>query len=254
LPPAYKALDKAGIRFLRGSLALVCAGGGTGKSAFVLNNLLKAVDPIPALYFSCDSDAFVQLSRSIAIVCEISMNEAMDAVRNDRIEEYVPALNGYPVRFKYDASPTQGDIERSLNAYFEMYHHFPHQIVIDNITNVNGGGGGDGDNPFAGLESMMDWMSDMARKTQANVTGLHHVTGPNNDGNAPIPMSGVKGQITRVPAMVLTLFKPDSETLGVSPVKLRTGPADPSGQKYVELGWNGDHMSITDTPFSTTSY
>ncbi|MFB7420741.1 AAA family ATPase [Streptomyces sp. NPDC056210] len=254
LPSAFKALDKAGIRFIRGQLALVCAAGGTGKSAFILNNLLKASAPIPALYFSCDSDAFVQLSRSIAVLGEISMDEAMDAVRDDRIEKYIPLLSKHPVRFNYAASPSQKDIERSLNAYYELYYTYPHQIILDNITNISGGSGVDGDNPFAGLEGLMDWASDMSRQTQANVVGLHHVTGPNNDGNAPISMSGVKGQITRVPALVVTLFKPDANTMGASAVKNRSGRADPSGQTYVELGWDGDHMSITDQVFSTTSY
>lgn len=181
------------------------------------------------------------------------MDKAMEAVKNNRIDEYVPALNQHQVRFNYNASPTQDDIERCIEAYYELFNQYPHQIILDNVTNVRAGGG-DGDDPFSGLEGLMDWASDMARQTQANVTGLHHVTGPNNDGKAPIPMSGVKGQITRVPALVLTLFKPDSETLGVSAVKNRAGKADPSGQNYVELGWNGDHMSITDAPFSTTAY
>lgn len=181
------------------------------------------------------------------------MDEAEKAVKNNSIQEYIPSLNQHPVRFNYNASPTQTDIENSLLSYFELYNQYPHQIILDNVTNIRGGGDS-GDDPFSGLEGLMDWASDMARQTQANVSGLHHVTGPHNDGNAPIPLSGVKGQITRVPALVLTLFKPDAETLGVSAVKNRAGKSDPSGQSYVELGWDGDHMSITDSPFSTTSY
>jgi hypothetical protein len=181
------------------------------------------------------------------------MEESTRAVMNNSIDEYIPLMNEKPVRFNYRASPTLKDVENSLKSYFELHHQYPHQIILDNITNIQSGGD-NAENPFAGLEGLMDWAMDMARTTQANVVGLHHVTGPNNDGNAPIPMSGVKGQITRVPSMVLTLFKPDSDTLGVSAVKNRTGKADPSGQNYVELGWNGDHMSITDTPFSTTAY
>lgn len=253
LPPAYQALERAGIRFIRGQLALVCAAGGTGKSAFILNNLLRAESPIPSLYFSCDSDAFVQLTRSIAIVADVSMAEAESAVRNENIERYIPALDGKPVRFKYNASPSQQDIETSIKAYFELFHQAPHQIILDNVTNISGGGP-QGDDPFGGLESLMDWASDMGRQTKASVVGLHHVTGPNNDGNSPIPLSGVKGQISRVPGLIVTLFKPDQDTLGVSAVKNRYGKSDPSGQTYVELGWNGDMMAITDAPFSTTSY
>ena len=82
------------------------------------------------------------------------------------------------------------------------------------------------------------------------VTGLHHVTGPYNDADKPIPLSGVKGQIARVPELVLTLhrvsegFGPDS--LNVSTVKNRGGKSDASGQDYAALEFEGSTMQIND--------
>jgi hypothetical protein len=97
----------------------------------------------------------------------------------------------------------------------------------------------------------MDYLHNMARSTGACVVGLHHVTGGYNDADRPIPLSGVKGQIARVPEMVLTLHKQSEEfgpdLLCVSTVKNRAGKADPSGGDYVTLSFSGDNMQIKDT-------
>lgn len=82
------------------------------------------------------------------------------------------------------------------------------------------------------------------------MVGLHHVTGPFNDSATPIPLSGIKGQIGRVPEMILTMHKIaegyGSDSLRVSTVKNRAGKADPSGEDYAELEFNGDTMTIKD--------
>src|SRR5690606_37730929 len=125
------------------------------------------------------------------------------------------------------------------------YEEFPSAIVVDNVTNVRAGGDNDED-PFSGLESLMDYLHQMARETNAAVFGLHHVTGAYNDAAKPIPLSGVKGQITRVPEMVLTMFRPDN--LCVSGVKNRGGKADPSGEDFAELSCEGGSIGIEDLP------
>ena len=95
----------------------------------------------------------------------------------------------------------------------------------------------------------------MARTTEACVIVLHHVTGPYNDANQPIPLSGVKGQIGRVPELILTLHKEVGEygyedLLKVSTVKNRGQKADPSGQDFAELTFDGYHMQIKDPEVS----
>jgi hypothetical protein len=249
LPVVFKALEDKGTNFVRGQLALVAAGPGTGKSAFVLSYAL--LSNVPTLYFSADSDAFVQLTRSIAILKEDwSLEQAAKAVLDGETASYSVDLADKPIRFNFSASPTLDEIERAMAAYEEVYGEFPALVVIDNVTNVIGGSGGDED-PFSGLESLMDYFATMARNTEACVIGLHHVTGPYVDADKPIPLSGVKGQITRVPAMVLTLHRVAGEQgypdiLCVSTVKNRGGKSDPSGYNFAMLEFRGENMSITD--------
>jgi len=247
LPTVWKSLESRGTRFLRGQLCLVCAGPGVGKSALILNYALKA--KVPTLYFSADSDAFTQLSRSLSIVTGEPMDKTTKMVRDGDLGSADNEFADIPIRFNYSASPTLTQIESSMRSYEEVYGDYPALVIVDNITNVRTGGDHD-DDPFSGLEALMDELHVMARFTGACVIGLHHVTGGYNDADRPIPLSGVKGQIARVPEMVLTLHKvaeqfgPDS--LRVSTVKNRGGKSDPSGQEWVGLDFSGDTMSIKE--------
>lgn len=244
LPTVFKSLTNAGAVFRRGQLVLVSAGPGTGKSAFVLTETLKA--KVPALYFSADSDAFEQLARSISIITGTDFDQARKSVLRDSLDDYEAALAGLPVRFNFEASPSLDSVESTVRAYVQLYGGYPSLIVVDNITNVRTETSSGDDDPFSGLEALMDYLHDMARQTGACVIGLHHVTGRYNDADQPIPMSGVKGQIARVPEMVLTMFSPGEGRLGVSVVKNRGGKKDPSGKTYVELEFDGDRMHIDD--------
>jgi RecA-family ATPase len=246
LPTVFDAFTAQGIIFRRGQLCLISAGAGTGKSGLVLTYALLA--KVPTLYFSADSDAFTQLSRSLSILTGAPLEKTVDAVRNGDLRGAESVFSDIPIRFVYDASPSLDRIEVSMAAYEEVYGDFPALVVIDNITNVRTGSGED--DPFSGLEALMDYLHGMARATAACVIGLHHVTGPNNDGDKPIPLSGVKGQIGRVPELILTAHKVTetygNTTLNVSPVKNRGGKSDPSGMTYASLEFKGESMWIRD--------
>jgi|SRR5690606_12155882 len=249
LPIPFESLTALGTQFLRGGLSLTVAGPGTGKSAFMLTLALES--KVPCLYFSADSDSFVQLTRSISIRTGWSLEKSAAAVREDKLGDIIEQLSGVPLRFNYHASPTLDDIENSMQAYEEVYGDYPALVVIDNVTNVVGKTSSGDDDPFSGLESLMDYLATMARNTEAHVAGLHHVTGEYNDADKPIPLSGVKGQITRVPSLVLTLHKkpsqiPGVDILAVSTVKNRGGRSDPSGKTFARLEFRGDTMSIKD--------
>ena len=244
LPEVWENLAESGTQFRRGQLALVAAGPGTGKSAFVLNYALKA--GVSCMYFSADSDAFVQLARSLAILGGLDMASAETMIRSEETERIAEIIGDEPIRFSYNSSPTLQHIENQLLAYNELYGDFPELIVVDNALDV----AIDTDEEQAqSLDALMAWLHDTARVTEACVIVLHHVTGPFNNSNIPIPLSGVKGQIGRVPELILTLHKQSeggNEVLCVSTVKNRGQRADASGNTFSELSFDGFRMSITD--------
>lgn len=249
LPVVFRSLENSGTRFLRSQLVLIAAGPGTGKSAFALT--LALLSRVPTLYFSADSDAFTQLVRSVSILTGMTLDIAAKAVRDNALSEIRGRLGEVPIRFSYDPAPSLEVIETQVEAYEEVYGEYPALVIVDNVTNVQTEGG-DGD-PFSGLEGLMDYLHTMARYTEACVVGLHHVTGEYNNTDKPIPLSGVKGQIGRVPEMVLTLHKPTPDRMGVSKVKDRSGKADATGQTVVELLFDGASMSIKDMDHFTAT-
>ena len=147
-----------------------------------------------------------------------------------------------PIRFNYNPSPTLNTITQQVHAYEELHGDFPELIVVDNALDVVMEGA-DADQSQS-LDALMAWLHELARTTEACVVVLHHVTGPYNDANQPIPLSGVKGQIGRVPELILTLHKQLGEfgspdLLNVSTVKNRGQKADPTGQSFVSLSFDG---------------
>ena len=242
LPTVFPSLPP----FLRSQLVLIAAGPGTGKSALVLAYTLGT--RVPTLYFSADSDSYTQLTRMISMRTGWPLGKSAELVRSDDLSAVAEEFEGIPIRFNYNASPSLRQIEDSMQAYFQLAGDYPALVVIDNITNVRGTG--EGDDPFDGLESLMDYLHTMARNTGACVVGLHHVQGQYNDGDKPIPLSGIKNQIGRVPEMVLTLHRVRDEfgpeVLNVSTVKNRAGRQDPTGHSFVSLEFDGATMTIKD--------
>lgn len=242
-------MEHRDIKFVRGQLVLIAAGPGTGKSALALNLALST--GAPCYYFSADSDSFTQLTRSIAITRGMTVDEAKGRVlaAGELSDEIKAGIQESQIRFDYLASPTLDDIELKMEAYYEVYGDFPELVVIDNITNVRTDR--PDDDPFSGLESLLDYLHTMARETEACVVCLHHVTGPFNDSDKPVPLSGVKGQVARVPEMVLTLYRRSitngADYLYVAAVKNRGGQADPTGQESAALIFDGPRMTIRDS-------
>ncbi len=153
------------------------------------------------------------------------------------------------IRFDFTASPDLDRLALALRSYEETYDDYPALVIVDNITNVWAGGANDED-PFAGLEVTLEYLHGLSRDTGACVVGLHHVTGPYNDGDKPIPLSGIKGQIGRLPELILTMHRVPSQygtdSLNVSTVKNRSGWQDPSGKEFVSLDFEGSTMQIKD--------
>ncbi|MGV9693345.1 AAA family ATPase [Streptomyces sp. NPDC003444] len=249
IPSPYKGLQKSEVEFRRGEFSLVAAGPGTGKSLLALNLAMYA--GLPCVYWSADSGAATQVSRATAIITGDSIKTIKRKLIDDAFDAYTAELGKrWWIRFSFSARPTPADLELDLASYFEIFGIHPHLIVVDNITNVDGGSSPDAEGYSFGLEAMCEYLADMARQTQAHVLALHHVTGEHSDGLSPIPLSGVKGKIGRVPSLILTVHKEidgmDGRILHVSPVKNREGFEDSSGQTFSSYDFNTINMRLTD--------
>ncbi|GAA2917070.1 hypothetical protein GCM10020221_11460 [Streptomyces thioluteus] len=239
----FKTLDDLGVTIRRGQLCLIAAGPGTGKSALALNFALKS--GVETLYFSADSDAYTQYVRAAASVTGWTTVNVEASIQQGQTETIDAALTRTQIRWNFDAAPDLNEIEEEMCA-FAMIHGWPALCIIDNLTNVNAPEMGEG---YAALDELCGFFHDLARRTESAILLLHHVTGTYNDGNSPIPLSGIKGQVGRVPELILTLHRGGTEFEGyhlrVSAVKNRGGRADPSGFTFAQLDWDPERMSIS---------
>ncbi|MEU0912157.1 AAA family ATPase [Streptomyces althioticus] len=250
IPNPFKSLEKLEIDFRRGELSIVVAGPGTGKSLFALNLALHG--SMPVLYWSADSNAATQLSRATAILTGDSVKDVKRALLEDKFQEYERTLaDKWWVRFNYEAMPTPADMEADLEVYFEVFGCYPHMVIVDNCTNIDTGGATSAEEFSFGLEGVCEYLNDMARETEAHCLALHHTVGEYSDGLKPIPLSGVKGKIGRVPSLIMTIHREPDEpgmnrVLNLSPVKNREGFADASGNTYAKMELDSDTLRLSD--------
>ncbi|WEB38748.1 AAA family ATPase [Streptomyces yunnanensis] len=250
LPSPFPGLEKRETQFRRGEFSIIAAGPGTFKSMFSL--LLAIHANRPTLYLSADSNAATQLARAGTMLTGVPSKVMKRKVREDDLDDVKKVLaDRWWLRFNVSAQPTLDELERDVACYEEVYGRglFPHLIVVDNITNLENNSA-DAESFTFSLENMCDYLNSMARETNAHVLALHHVTGEWSDGLKPIPLSGVKGKIGRVPSMILTIHKEvddmDNSTIHVSTVKNREGFVDPSGNSFVSYKFDTNSLTVTE--------
>ncbi len=242
LPEVFPKLGAASLHFRRGQFHLVAAAPGVGKSLLAMTLALGI--KLPAFYFSADSDAFTMYVRTAARQTRWTTEEVEDQVRigNTQLIDAEVEKASRHIRWSFDTNPDFDTIEQELLAYCVTYGCWPALIVVDNVSNAETDSG----EGQVALESICEYLHSLARTTGACVVGLHHVTGIYDDGMSPVPLSGLRGKISKIPEVVLTLFRNPTQpgSMGVCVVKNRGGKADPSGATVVFLQCELERMML----------
>ena len=241
LPQSIDAFREFDFRMNRGNIVLFASGPGTGKSLLAMTIALKA--RVTTLYVSADSDEFTQTTRALSIETGLPLSRSAEMV-SSRDTNAMNKLVSLPMQMTFDPAPTIEYLEMQIQAFEEVYGEYPELIIIDNLMNVSF----ESESTFTDMSSLMGFFHTLARTTGACVLVLHHVTGTYNDANQPIPMSGIKGQVSQLPSQILTLHRKDSEFgpsfVGASIVKNRGGRMDPSGRLVMDLPFDGSRAAI----------
>lgn len=246
LPTVFETLARETVHIRKGQFTLVAAAPGVGKSVFGMALALRS--GVPGYYASADTDAFTMYLRAGSMFTGWRTNDIEAAVSGGmtaEVDAHLEKVNH--VRFDFSGRIEIPSLEEELKAYAMTYGEWPSLIAIDNLSNIDM----DGDGQQA-LENSCDYLHELSRETGAAVIALHHVTGPYDDGITPVPLSGLRGKISKVPEMVLTLYRDPSVGLSglgslfVCPVKNRTGKADPSGGWSLPLRYEPPRMKLED--------
>jgi RecA-family ATPase len=229
----FGIIHSTGSHIRRGQLALVAGGPGTGKTA-VLHNIIQRGNGAEGddrkvnscLYFSADSDPNTIFKRCVSIETGWEQDEVERLLNEGRQDELDAIVDHAASHFEWSfkGSPDDEEVLTQVQGFITKYGAAPEVIVIDNVKNLFVGGGGE----FEALEGACEFLHELARDTGAAVIGLHHVTGENEDGTKPIPMSGLRGKISKTPSVIWTLHRSETH-LKISPVKNRNGKAQASG-------------------------
>jgi hypothetical protein len=243
LPDVWVDLASKQIKFRRGQVCMVAAAPNAGKSMFALIYAVKA--KVPTLFFSADTDTTTVMMRAAAHTSghnqvNVEQNLSSDSHYYDKHFDKLKHI-----KWVFDSSPSLDDIELEIKAYVELYGQAPELIIIDNLMNV----AAETDNEWAGLRAIMMELHDMARKTEACVLVLHHVSEQSEYGSPSEPPArrAIHGKVSQLPALILTLgYNPVTAELKVAAVKNRFGPHAADGKDYVTLMVNYGACQIAD--------
>ena len=243
LPDVWDALKHKQINFRRGQVCMVAAAPNAGKSMFALVYAMKA--KVPTLFFSADTDTTTVMMRAAAHLTGhnqvlVEQNLSSDTHYYDKYFEKFTHI-----KWVFDSSPSLDDIELEIRAYVELFGEAPQLIVIDNLMNV----AAETDNEWAGLRAIMMELHDMARKTEACVLVLHHVSEQSEYGSPTEPPArrAIHGKVSQLPALILTMgYNPVNGELKIAPVKNRFGPHAADGKDWAMLYVNYGACQISD--------
>jgi replicative DNA helicase len=232
LPDVWKALAAKQIKFRRGQVCMVAAAPNAGKSMFALIYAVKA--KVPTLFFSADTDTATVMMRAASHLSghEQLLVESNLLSNRHYYDKYLSEMES--IQFVFDSSPSLDDIELEIKAYVELFGIPPELIVVDNLMNVVS----ESDNEWAGLRAIMVEFHDMARKTEACVLVLHHVSEQSEYGKTTEPPArrAIHGKVSQLPALIITLgFDPHNSILKVAAVKNRFGPHTADGSDHIGL-------------------
>jgi KaiC/GvpD/RAD55 family RecA-like ATPase len=243
LPDVWQALAAKQIKFRRGQVCMVAAAPNAGKSMFALIYAMKA--NVSTLFFSADTDTTTVMMRAASAASGHSQVSVELNLSNDKhyYDKHFGKLSH--IKWVFDSSPSLDDIELEIRAYVELYGQAPELIVIDNLMNV----AAETDNEWAGLRAIMMELHDMARKTEACVLVLHHVSEQSEYGSPSKPPArrAIHGKVSQLPALILTLgYDPSNGELKVAAVKNRFGPHFADASDFATLFVNYAACQISD--------
>ena len=219
----FVTLAEKQVQFRRGHLHVVASAPGAGKSVFAIN--LAAQCGVPTLYLAMDGDETSMSTRVMQAWWGLERDEAMAEIGNDstKARKAFDTIDQY-VRWDFPNSPDMEEIRDRVWAFAEIWGEFPHLIVVDNLMDVVY------EQSSAAYTEAESALTALARAANSAVVVLAHVNGMHEGSKDTIPLNGVMFKATKKASLILTMNPGAfSETLFVSVLKNRDGPADPSG-------------------------
>ncbi len=238
LPSPFEGLAAIGAHHRKGQVSIVAAASGSGKTAYATHVAVYSehdpITPVRGLYVSSDSDQITVGVRIAAGVLEKDCEDVEALLRsNDQATWDVVERATQHLWFYWAPEPSIQDIYDEVLAYAYVNGEWPELIVVDNLINVDA----EGESGHEQKGDVMLQLKKLATETNAHIMVLHHVTKGYEDGNIPIPKTGLLDSVAKHPRLVLTIYKVAEGLMGVRVVKNSNGTMDGSGGFGCDLSW-----------------
>jgi hypothetical protein len=202
LPVANTIFASAGLVFRQGQFSILAAAPGVGKTVVATNLCIRT--PVPAIYFSADSDEWTVKQRACSILSGVELTEVETRLGDDAWDDHYTDMlrKADHVDWCFQSDIDTDFIVTRLQAYAELRGDYPRLIVVDNLGNTVV----DQDNEGSELRATCRELQRIARNTGAHVMALHHVAGAKENGLQPILLGDLLYKIGKIPEQVLGLY------------------------------------------------
>lgn len=206
---------------------------GAGKSSAALNYAIRS--RVPTLYVSMDMGRKMISARVVSIHTGVPYSQVAEELDTpEGVDKYRPVLREVDHLYvTYPSRPTLDGLAKAQMAFMEV-HGLPSDLmIVDNLMNMDSGM----ENENQGFRELCQGLHYFATQLQICVLALHHINIGGVNLELPASMGHVKGQVSELPASIITYAHPEGQMLGC-PVKNRHGKADPTGRDYFTLSYD----------------
>lgn len=235
--------------FRKGQTAMVAAPPGLGKSMIIQYMVQKGDGKGKVnngLYLSADSDSFTMYIRGASFASGQEQFKIEQDIRDPEVATVIDAMvtaHTNHIWFDFRSELTPQYLVELLAAYATRYGAYPEFIIVDNLKNfIIDDMASD---EFASAEQSLVFLNEIAHITGAAIIALHHVTGEYESADTAIPLSGIRGKLSKTPSAIYTLFRSEQGRIIYSVVKDRAGMADPKGKFMgaIEVDYSKGYMN-----------
>lgn len=241
LPYVWSTLKASGVSLFPGEMAMWAGPPGAGKSTAAINYALAA--KVPTLYVAMDMPSRLMAARVGSILTKTPYRRVSEELStSEGREKYGQILQGLDHLYvTYPSRPDAEGVARAQMAFQEIHGVPSTLMVIDNLMNMSTAA----KDEYTGFRELSQVLHYFATELGIAVLLLHHINLGGIDVTAPVPLNYVKGQVSELPAHIITWAKRESHLLGCA-VKNRHGKADPSGKTVFSLDYDEERQIISD--------
>lgn len=244
--PELEALYRMGVKFRQGETFMVAGRPGSQKSGWALFLSVQwGLRGLRTLYCSADMSSYTASTRIAQMRLELTEEELkaiMFGGSDVAKAEVYESLRDVPITFSYGNPISWRGLDEELAAYIELWDCYPDLLVIDNLMDIE-----DCESDYTEQMKAMSELTSIQRETGMTILVLHHCSDKGaTPPDLPPPRSEIKGGMGEKPNLTLTVaINPFDSAYRVAAVKQRSGPSDPSAQRYCTLQAHPEHTRFS---------